>query len=191
LFSSGYSAVNDLVFRLREIDWVTGFIVISDKDNESFSNSRVVWLLPQLREQLKQYVLHLEVLQTKAAEYSSLFEHIEEVLSHPHPNASLLFFLGERGQVRKLSPENLRDQFPEFSLPINLGRHYLRSSLRALGCPGEYVNAFLGHWQKGQEPFGRFSTITPLELFRHMASPLEKLRREGGWTVQTGLNDDL
>lgn len=56
LFTTGFRAVNDLVFRLREIDFNTGFLVISDKDDEAMSQARVVWLLPELLDQLRHYV---------------------------------------------------------------------------------------------------------------------------------------
>lgn len=190
LFSTGYRAVNDLVFRLREIDWTTGFLVISDKDDESLSNSRTIWLQPELLNQLTIYTLHLEVLQMRIRNRQTLIDHIEEILSNPIPDASLFFFISDSWQLTQVSPENLRKQVPEFALPLNLGRHYLRSALRARGCPAEYVNAFMGHWQKGQEPFGRFSAMTPFELFQELAPHLEGLSREAGWTRTSGLADE-
>ncbi len=189
LFNTGYRAVNDLVFRLREIDWATGLLVISDKDDDSESSSRVVWLQSQLLEQLRSYVLHLELLQLRAPSHGSVHEHIEDVLSNPAPEAALLFFISEKWHVTQVSPENLRSQASAFSLPMNLSRHYLRTQLRQMGCRAEYVNAFMGHWQKGQEPFGRFSTMTPFELFSVMAPYLEQLRLQAGWSNRPGLAD--
>lgn len=187
LFSTGYRAVNDLIFRLREVDWDTGFLVVSDKDDETYSNTRIVWLLPQLRDQIKRYVVHLQIMQVKVSHHGQLRAHINEILDSPEPNVPLLFFVNELGHAIKLTPHNLREHVPEFTLPMNIGRHYLRSTLRSHGCAAEYVNAFLGHWQQGQEPFGRFSSITPFELFNELAPKLELLRKEGGWTAQDGL----
>lgn len=189
LFATGYRAVNDLVFRWREIDFDTGFLTISDKDDEAMSQARVVWLLPELREQLRQYARHFEVLQVRLYHRASLYGHIEEVLSKPQPNVPLMFFISDSWQMTQLTPENLRRQVPVFSLPINAGRHYLRSALRTEGVPGELVNAFMGHAQQGQEPFGAYSTLTPVELFSELAPVLEKMRQEAGWTVQQGLAD--
>ncbi|MGE4533198.1 hypothetical protein [Halomonas sp.] len=189
LFATGYRAVNDLVFRWREIDLETGLLVISDKEHESMSQSRVVWLLPQLREQLRLYAWHLEVLQMQLYRRVTLYDHIESLLGDPCPDVPLLFFVSESWQMVKLSPENLRRQVPLFSLPINAGRHYLRSRLRAAGCRGELVNAFMGHAQHGQEPFAAFSTISPVSMFAELAPVMEKLRREAGWTPQRGMAD--
>lgn len=190
LFTTGFRAVNDLVFRLREIDFETGFLVISDKDDEAMSQARVVWLLPELRDQLRLYVSHLEVLQTRLYGHPSLFDHIEELLSDAKPRAPLMFFISDSWQMVRLSPENLRQQVPVFTLPINASRHYLRSALRAEGVRGELVNAFMGHAQQGQEPFGAFSTLTPVEMFRELAPTLSEIRQEIGWTAQYGMADD-
>ncbi|MCH4813737.1 hypothetical protein [Vreelandella neptunia] len=189
LFATGYRAVNDLVFRWREIDFDTGFLVISDKDDEAMSQARVVWLLPEVLEQLRCYAYHLEVLQARLYQRNSLYEHLDAVLSEPRPNVPLMFFISDSWQVVQLSPENLRQQVPIYTLPINASRHYLRSTLRAEGVRGELVNAFLGHAQQGQEPFGGFSTLSPVEMFRELAPVLSKMRREAGWTVQQGLAD--
>lgn len=189
LFSTGYRAVNDLVFRWREIDFDTGFLSISDKDNEDMSLARVVWLLPELREQLREYARHLDVLQFRIYHRASLHGHIEDLLSNPHPSVPLLFFISESWQMIQLTPENLRHQVPVFGLPINTGRHFLRSALRKEGVAGELVNALMGHSQHGQEPFGSYSTLTPVELFNELAPVLEKMRYEAAWTVQRGLAD--
>nr|WP_156889265.1 hypothetical protein [Halomonas sp. 1513] len=189
LFATGFRAVNDLVFRWREIDFDTGFLVISDKDDESMSQARVVWLLPELREQIRYYASHLAVLQSRVFYRESLHDQIEEVLSEPHSNVPLMFFISESWQMVKLSPENLRRQVPIFTLPINSSRHYLRSALRSEGIRAEVVNAFMGHAQQGQEPFGASSTLTPVEMFRELAPTLSKMRQEAGWTAQLGLAD--
>ncbi|WP_417421293.1 hypothetical protein [Halomonas sp.] len=189
LFATGYRAVNDLVFRWREIDFSTGFLTISDKDDEAMSQARVVWLLPELREQLRHYASHLEVLQARLYQRASLYEHLEAVLSEPQPDVPLMFFISDSWQMIQLSPENLRRQVPVFTLPINASRHYIRSALRAEGVSGELVNAFMGHAQQGQEPFGAFSTLTPVEMFRELAPVFSKMRQDVGWTVQQGLAD--
>jgi integrase len=191
LFSTGFRAVNDLVFRLREIDWQTGHLIISDKDSDAVSSARIVWLPPRLQAQFKNYLLHLEALQILALHSPTVGEHIEEILSTPRPDAALLFFISEQWHITQLSPENLRAEVPEFTLPINLGRHYLRTHLRKLGCQAEYVNAFLGHWQHGQDPFGEFSTLSPAALLKAMRPYFDQLQSEAGWTVQKGLGYDL
>ena len=186
LFITGYRAVNDLIFDIQEIDWKTGMVVISDKDDDYQSNSRLVWLPNKLLKQIDIYLKHLDAMQAMLPCGSRAWSHIYKLRDKTSSDAPLLFFLKDECSVQRLTPENLREQIPGYSLPINLGRHYLRPRLRALQCNAEYVNAYLGHWQIGQEPFGRYSSMSPIEMFTVMAPYLETLLREGGWTPQTG-----
>lgn len=186
LFCTGYRAVNDLIFRIQEIDWTSGLLVISDKDDDYQSNSRVVWLPPKLLQQIDLYMKHLEVMQTKLLPGTQAWLHIHQFLREPTVDIPLLFFIQEDHAPQRLTPESLRQQIEGYTLPINIGRHYLRPRLRALGCHAEYVNAYLGHWQIGQEPFGRYSSMSPLEMVSQISPFLESLRIEAGWTPQTG-----
>src|SRR5690606_12180239 len=68
LFATGYRAVNDLIFTIDELDWETGFLVISDKDDDFQSHSRIVWLPPYLLAQIRLYIDHLDVLQTRVTQ---------------------------------------------------------------------------------------------------------------------------
>ena len=186
LFSTGYRAVNDLIFRINEVDWKSGFIVISDKDNNDQSNSRIAWLPPTLLKQVRLYMEHLAVLQTKVPYGTTLWNSIDQLRRAPNPDAALMFFIRDENSIARLTPESLRAQVEGLSLPLNIGRHYLRPRLRQHGCHAEYVNVFLGHWQHGQEPFGRYSSLTPIEMYSNIAPYLEQLRKESGWTVQNG-----
>ncbi len=189
LFSTGYRAVTDLIFRLREIDWETGFLVISDKDDDHQSNSRIVWLPPQLLEQIAFYIQHLEIVQAKVPPGSTVWRQIDQLRCAPQPDVPLLFLIRENDAISRLTPDTLRGEVEQFTLPINVGRHYLRTRLREAGCDAECVNAYLGHWQYGQEPFGTYSTLAPVEMMAEMAPYLESLRREAGWTPQRGFAD--
>lgn len=186
LFCTGYRAVNDLIFRIQEIDWASGLLVISDKDDDYQSSSRIVWLPPKLLQQIDLYMKHLEVMQTKLLSSTQAWHHVHQLLREPTEDIPLLFFIREDNAIQRLTPESLREQIEEYTLPINIGRHYLRPRLRALGCHAEYVNAYLGHWQIGQEPFGRYSSMSPLEMFSQISPFLENLRLEAGWTPQSG-----
>ncbi|MBQ0759005.1 MAG: site-specific integrase [Zhongshania sp.] len=186
LFCTGYRAVNDLIFKIQEIDWESGLLVISDKDDDYQSNSRVVWLPPKLLQQIDLYMKHIEVMQTKLHPDTPAWLHVHQLLREPTADVPLLFFIREDRVIQRLTPESLRQHIEGYTLPINIGRHYLRPRLRALGCHAEYVNAYLGHWQIGQEPFGRYSSMSPLEMVSQISPFLESLRLEAGWTPQAG-----
>jgi len=63
----------------------------------------------------------------------------------------------------------------------------LRTRLREKGVSGEIVDAFMGHWEHGQEPFGRYSSLSPTDYRRMLESPLQELLQEAGWEVVEGL----
>lgn len=61
-------------------------------------------------------------------------------------------------------------------------RHFLRSQLLFSGCSGTLINALLGHAERGESPWGNFSTLPPAvwrkELKHHLAPILSQLRFE-------------
>jgi len=74
-----------------------------------------------------------------------------------------------------------------YPLPLNTKRHYLRTRLREKGVTGEIVDAFMGHWYTGQEPHGRFSTLSPQFFKQQIDAPLSTLLRDDGWVAIPGL----
>lgn len=56
-------------------------------------------------------------------------------------------------------PPFLRKHYPynPTTLPANIDRHYLRSKLSQLECPAEMIDYFMGHWERGEEPYHRHS----------------------------------
>jgi hypothetical protein len=71
-------------------------------------------------------------------------------------------------------------------VPCNVNRSYLRNRLRAFGCSGEIVNYVLGHWENGEEPFGLYATLSPLDYRDAIAAPLQTLLAEDGWRCIQG-----
>lgn len=189
LIETGYRGVNDLIYQLIEFDWKSGFLIVSDKDNDRQSNSRLIWLSQALRDQMKKYLFHLAALLRRLQESDKAYKHIDDILCNEKPVSALLFFISKVKAVIPLTPENLRQEVPIFTLPIYSGRDYIRTQLREMGCDAEYVNYYMGHWQKGQEPFGRFSTLSPFELKEALSPALEALRIRDGWSVMRGLAD--
>jgi len=53
---------------------------------------------------------------------------------------------------------------------------------------GELINAFMGHWGIGQEPWGKFSSSSPLELLEQISPYIDKFLEILGFEVVEGLN---
>lgn len=195
-FCSGYRAVRDPLHDPRELDQQTGLLVISDKDDDSYRHSRVVCLPLSFVDQINEYVEHLLSLANKLTSKPNLQNHIRQVCQR-YCNADVnwdgtaqalafLFFLSPQLRVRNVSPSTL-GEFNPTGLPANIDRHYLRSKLSELGAPAEYVDYFMGHWERGEEPYQKYSMISPLQIGKVLQPYLEQINQACGWRVQTGL----
>ena len=74
-----------------------------------------------------------------------------------------------------------------YRLPMNANRHFLRTNLIADNCPVEVVDAFLGHWEIGQEPWGRFSGLSPIVYREKLEEHLIPLLVKNKWSPEDGL----
>ncbi len=183
LFATGYRAVRDPFHSLKEVDLRQGFVVISDKDGDDYFNSRLVWLPSLCLEQLACYRRHRQGLVER------LWVMNPQTAGHLREESPPLFFyLDTRGRFESVSPATLSNRSKAiFTLPINANRHFLRTRLREKDVPGEIVDAFMGHWEHGQEPYGRYSSLSPMDYRRMLEAPLQEVLQESGWKVLGGL----
>jgi len=191
-FATGYRAVHDPLLQEAEIDRESGFAVISDKDDDSFYNARIIWLPDICLRQFALYQNHLFALQRW------LFDHNLPLFFKSREKASTgrqtdrenpaLFFLESNADDLPVQPKLLKKLLAEtsYQLPINANRHYLRTNLMNMGCPQEVVSAFLGHWERGEEPWGRYSGLSPIVYRKELAKHLVKLIGNDGWKLETG-----
>lgn len=193
-FISGYRAVMDPISDPRHLDRETGLMIISDKDNSLFQHSRIIPLTERFVEQVDRYAEHLTQLAMSLPHKPSIQQEIYQ-LCHRYQGADIsthelsipfLFFLTDTLQARAVSPKNLQEHFP-FEIRANANRHYLRSSLVELGAPGEMVSYFMGHWEHGEEPHQKLSSISPIDIAIQLVPYLATIEKQIGWTIQGGL----
>lgn len=193
-FISGYRAVLDPISDPRHLDRETGLMIISDKDNSLFQHSRIIPLTERFVEQVDRYAEHLTQLAMSLPHKPSIQQEILQ-LCHRYQGADIsthelsmpfLFFLTDTLQARAVSPKNLQEHFP-FEIRANANRHYLRSRLVELGAPGEMISYFMGHWEHGEEPHQKLSSISPIDIAVELAPYLNTIEKQIGWTVQGGL----
>ena len=154
-FATGYRAITDPFPAVDSIDPETGVCVISDKDGDDYYNSRLVWMPPIVLSQKELFDSH----RTR----------IIPMVHHRHPDMinelPEVFFLDDNFKPLPVRPGTVSPILSEFlPLPPNTNRRFLRTRLRELGCPGEVTNAFMGHWGRGQEPWGKYSSVSPMEM---------------------------
>jgi hypothetical protein len=199
LATCGVRAVSGLIPAYFDFDRVTGLCFVSDKDNSKYTNSHLVWLHPELIKQFELYKEHLTRLrQTLAIENPFALDRLYSALevpllsSHLAPKrdedvaklkdaAPFLFFLSDHMQVLDVSPSHLVEYIgKDWELRVGALRHFLRTSLLHNGSSGEHINALLGHGERGEAPWGKFSTLPPAIWRQQIERALEPVVKNLG-----------
>ncbi|MBK8525446.1 MAG: hypothetical protein IPL58_16300 [Betaproteobacteria bacterium] len=182
LATSGIRAVSSPLPAIFDLDPHTGICFVSDKDNPRYGNAHLAWLHPVLVEQIGLYRQHVTRLrQSLALINPSSLDRLDasveakQLSSHLSPkrdldqeqlaiSSPLLFFLSHQGaDLLDVSPSLLASYLgPEWSLRVGALRHFVRSHLLQYNRSGELINALLGHGERGESAWGKFSTLPPL-----------------------------
>ncbi len=173
LATTGLRGVSSLLPAHFDIDRATGLCFVSHKDNESYEQSRIVWLHPMLLDQLRAYSQHV----TRLRQYLALanpegIDHLDardrliSLSSHTAPNRNRdlellraatpsLFLLTKHGsQLTPTFPLELQHLLGStWQLRIGALRHFFRTEPLHLGVPGPVINAMLGHGERGEDPW--------------------------------------
>ncbi len=180
-FGTGIRSIRDPFIDPDSIDVKTGFAVISDKDGDDHYKSRLVWVPDTVRQQLEHYLRH----RRKLINTLSVFD---EFQGKSLRSLSNLFLFGPDLEILEFSPATaaplLQTVYP---LPLNSNRRYLRTFLMERQCPADVMDAFLGHWKRGAEPWGVFATLSPDEYQRTISTLLNTCLKQLGWTVERGM----
>lgn len=173
---TGYRSIRDPLPRLSHISLSRGIIVIADKTNDHQSNARFVPLPPVMVEQFRAYWKHRDAVLSRLQLYLG------------HDWGTPFLFIDMYGKPQQATPVRLENhlQWPH-SPPLNINRHYLHTQLKERGCSAELVGAFMGHWDTGQEPWAKYSTLCPRAYRQLITSHIEELMQQQGWTVVKGI----
>jgi hypothetical protein len=156
---------------LSSIDAARGIATLSDKDDEAKHKTRLVWAPPALRKHMAAYDAHLESLK------SQLDNPPRALLAEP------CLFLGPDLEPLLVRPKTLEPLLNRYlNIRANTHRRFLRTELVERGCTPEVVDAFMGHWYLGEEPFGAFSSFNFEEYVAQLQRYLDPLLRDIGLT---------
>jgi len=107
---------------------------------------------------------HLEVLRVQ------LFRISDSMMIEP------CFFLDNEFRPELVRPKSIEPLLSSYlNVRANTHRRFLRTELVERDCPPEIVDAFMGHWQQGEEPFGKYSSFSFSEyvsVLKHHLGPL-------------------
>jgi len=196
--ASGYRAAQDPFPDPRFLDEKTGFMVISDKDFDDSYCTRIIWIPPECVKQMKFYQTHIEAIVNRLClinnrsfkDLYASFDGWESMPEKPKKKMRMegfqmppfLFYLSENGDCHSVSPGELSKVIHGvFPFPINANRHYLRTELVERKCPTDIIDAFMGHWHRGREPWGQYSSLSPRGYAKAVGPKLEDMLCENGW----------
>lgn len=180
-YGTGLREVGDPIPDWRRINLDRGVIILSDKDDVASFSSRILPMPELMIEQLRQWQRHV----ANNIDYFNVLGGMKNNSSWP-----VISYLGyKRGRVELVQSTDaqIRDQvmefIPEFNLPWNCNRHYLRSRLTELGCQGELIDFVMGHWTRGTEPWGRFSALPANHAHEKLRPFLDKVLQATGFRL--------
>jgi hypothetical protein len=178
-FATGIRPIVDPSITVSRIDPVTGFIAISDKDGPDEYHARLIWIPDLIKTQLHAYEAHKQ----------KLFIFLKTEVGASPPEHWTFFLLDNdhpapAGRVKKYRPKFIKpivsDVFPFAS---NVNRLYIRTFLTESNIPPEAIDAVMGHWQHGTEPWERFSSLSPI-AYRNIIQPaIEKMLNLHHWRL--------
>jgi hypothetical protein len=147
----------------------SGLAPLSDKEDESKHKTRLVWIAPVIQQQLAHYDLHVKSLRGQMGAVS------------PSMRNLTCFFFNDDGLPEEVRPKTLTPRLhPYLKVQANTHRRFLRTELLERGCAPEVIDAFMGHWQTGEEPFGKYSSFNISDYVAELQTFLLPLLKEIG-----------
>ena len=172
---------------IRQISLTGRCMVLAEKVLDEGHLGRLAPLCPLMVETLTAYGSHLEAMSVHPRLPTFARVAARAALTGQGP----MFFMLVNGAAVPITGRMMRERLPRrWKLPSNAFRHRLSSKLRALGCPGVYVEALLGHVELGIQPFGRESFMDPAAFLKETSRCVQLLMEEDGWKPLYGLAND-
>ncbi len=185
-------AIKNPAIPSEHMDVLTGFAVISDKDDDDSYNSRRIWMPSLVLEQNTHFAHHMHALYNAIHTLSPSFP--EFFKQSPPATGTSYILLDDEFNAYFMRPIDLRNYIKNnfsIELPGNWQRHYMRPLLLAARCPQETINALMGHFETGQEPWARTSAFHPADFLSTLSTPLESIMIQDGWEAMSGLEIGL
>lgn len=202
-YSTGSRSVNRKYALKSSINVEKGVVILSDKEADDFYNTRVAPLTSLCSAQWGEYLNHRDLVLARLLQrHEQVTDNLlaadfnmprswraNAINEYVDSNIGPIFFIDEVGNPTAKLPKHTKLVLQDiWHLALNVNRHYLRFQLREHDVGGEYIDALLGHWQTGEEPYGRYSTLSVEEVFLQVTPVITKVMHEDGWKVIKGLS---
>lgn len=178
-FLTGNRPVHRAFADKRDFDLEAGLLLISDKDHANAVNTRIVPLASVVLEQVRKYQKYVDYILDTNPDWARQSPYRQGSAVRP-----FIFLIDVRNPRvwRPIRWEDLkRCRHGHLQSVSNLQRSYLSTRLSDDNCPDVYIDAGLGHWHSGINPYGEHSTLSVSTLTKILLPRLEKLAKDDGW----------
>lgn len=178
-FTTGHRPTIRAFANIHNFDLGRKLLLISDKDRADAKNTRIVPLVDVVVIQIEKYQAHAGHLSRLQPNWARAPSRKSGMRVRP-----FLFAIDQKkpSQWRSSTAKDLkRLRRGYLQEEPNLQRSYLSTRLDELTCPGAYIEAFLGHWHSGLNPFSIYSGLPPLTLAEILRPYLEDIAAQDGW----------
>jgi hypothetical protein len=205
-FSCAIRNIRDPIIRLEEVS-LDGLYRVNDKNKFDGFNTRITFVPNELQSMLEIYGAVRKKVLIHLNKTKMLVDRDKNIVKN-----NRLFFIKTNSKSNKLqikvftrtlcrdelywqaiNDESLIDLNIELKmyswlreLKTNVNRHYLRGRLLELGVPGYFIDAYMGHWHAGTQPWGKMSIFDKSSYFRIIQTNIPSILRELGFSSKRG-----
>lgn len=159
---SGYRPVEGWFGYIQDIHFPTGEYRIAEKERQFNYSGRVILLPPTALRMLNEYLTYCE---EATIYYSDTHPELHQRYRQTLDNEMPFCFYRYQEKIQEVTPSIFAQHIdPICPLPVNWGRHYLRSFLFEQNISDELISAWMGHIHSNQLPFAQFSQLSRSEL---------------------------
>jgi len=173
-FATAARSIRTPLIRFDEIDPILGITSISDKDTKPPYHARLIWIPDMVRKQLEVYDNHISSVRA--------FINTKYLGNNSYHADKDCFFISESGRAEEVKPSNFEKYSKDYlDAPANAHRRFLRTKLLERNQPVESVDALLGHWSLGEEPWSIYSSFNISDYIKTLKTNLVPLMKEMGF----------
>jgi len=185
-YATGCRAIITPFIPLMKIDLDTGLSSLADKDGPDHHKSRLVWVPEDVVTQIRSYEAHRD---TVLASYFDALKKRRRTKQVP----DCIFLTEEPFGWEEVKPATLAPFLEEFlPLPANAHRRFIRTEMMEAGCNCEVIDAYMGHWGRGEEPWGKYSSFSFNDYVIELRNKLVPLLNKLGWSpIRSALASNL
>lgn len=189
MFASGHRLVTD-PFPHEDCLLDSGHFVVADKISTPSHATRLTVASELAKKQWESHRSHLRELSYRMANFDAPdADQVQGVVDGITPvSAPFFFFLTDDLRVETVTPKSFRSHLgSSWELPDSAHRQYMSYALREAGCSPELIHAHLGHWLRGDAPFGPTSLLRPSQLVSALSDPIDRTLSSIGLIPRSGL----